>query len=212
MNRFRRTVFAALLAALPAQAFAAPTTYTLDAARSWLYVVVKYDRNAAMAGHDHVLRASSFRGTVTWDPDDVSACKVEIRFPVTALTVDPPGARAREGFEGETSDGDKPKILSNALGRHQLESDRFSDISFQSTRCAASGDTVQVTGNMTIHGVTASVTAPMRITADGASFTAKGSFMSNHATWGLDPFTALLGALRNAPELKFVGDLTGSAS
>lgn len=187
----------------------APRTYTLDPSKSKLYVLVKYDRDATIPGHDHVVAAQTFDGSVTWNPEDPSACDVSISFPVTALAVDPGNARSWANLEGETGEGDKKKIRDNALGKHQLESSKFGKISYQSTECSGSGNSYKVTGNLTIHGVTTPVTTQMNIDA-GDTFSAKGSFETTHSTWGMDPYSALLGALRNAPTLTFTVDVKGS--
>ena len=93
--------------------------------------------------------------------------------------------------------------------KHQLQADMFPQISFQSTSCAVAGDKVEVRGNLSIHGKTKAVSAKMTVTA-GDSFAAKGTFTATHADFGMEPFSALLGALRNAPELKFVVDVKGA--
>ena len=72
---------------------AAPVTYQLGGGGS-LQVLVKYDRNAIIAGHDHVLASSTYSGSVTWDTADPSVCNVKISMPVSSLQVDPPGTRA----------------------------------------------------------------------------------------------------------------------
>ena len=61
-----------------------------------------------------------------------------------------------------------------------------------------------------MHGVGAPVTALMDVKADEAGFKAKGKFEATHSTWGLDPFTALLGSLRNDAGFSFAIDVTGT--
>lgn len=197
-------------AAEPAQEAPAAVTYKLDAPASWLYVLVRYDRNATMAGHDHVVKAVDFDGKVTWNPADPSACAIDISFPVSALQVDPGNARQHVGVEGETAEGDKRKIKANLEGRHQLEADSHPNITYKSTSCAANGDRVDVTGSLNIHGVAKTVKVPMTIAADATSFKANGKFTLKHSDFGFEPFTALLGMLRNAPELEFVVNVKGA--
>jgi polyisoprenoid-binding protein YceI len=187
---------------------AGPRSYTLDPSQSRVFVLVRYDRNATIPGHDHVVAAQTFDGKVTWDPADPSACDVSIAFPVTALAVDPGNARSWAGLEGETGEGDKGKIRDNALGKHQLEASKFPTISYQSTSCTGTGTAFDVTGNLTIHGISKPITTKMTIEA-GDTFSAKGSFETTHATWGMDPYSALLGALKNAPTLAFTVDVKG---
>jgi polyisoprenoid-binding protein YceI len=194
--------------AAPAEEASGPRTYTLDPSQSKLYVLVKYDRNATIPGHDHVVVASTFDGKVTWDPEDPSACDISIEFPVTALTVDPGNSRTWAGLEGETGEGDKGKIRDNLLGKHQLESERFPKISYQSSSCSGSGSSFEVKGELSMHGISKPVTTKMTISA-GDAFAAKGTFTTDHATWGMDPFSALLGALKNDPQLAFTVDVKG---
>lgn len=196
----------------PAEQEAVPTgpvTYVLDGKSSFLGVLVRYDRDALVRGHDHVVAPSSFTGKVTWS-DDLSACDVSIRFPVSKLQVDPAGARERFALDGTTSDGDKKSIKKNLSGKHQLDADVFPEIRFQSSGCVAKGDAVAVSGTLTLHGVGAPVTAMMKVDATPEAFTARGSFEASHATWSMDPFTALLGSLRNDEALAFTIDAMGS--
>ncbi len=194
-----------------APADAPPRTWTLDPGASTLYVLVKYDRNTALSGlgHDHTIAATGWSGTVTWDPDDLSACEVEIRVPVGKLVVDPPGYRARAGLEGETPADDKPKILENMWGRKQLEKDRFPEITFRSTACSGDPARPTVQGKLTLHGVTRQVSLPMAIAVDEERFTAEGSLPITGSSFGFDPFTAALGAVKNQDALRIVIDVTG---
>jgi len=190
-------------------AAAAPTTYALDGGR--LEVLVKYDRDAWIKGHDHVLVSTGFSGTVTWDPEDVSACDVSITLPVQTLTVDPPGARERHGLHGETPDGDKSTIKKNALSKGQLNADNHPNITYTATSCRGQGNSVVVTGKLTIRGTTAPVETTLTVNADGSSFSAKGSFASTHATFGFKPYSAALGAVKNDEKLTFFVDVKGKA-
>ena len=195
--------------AAPELAHAEPTTYALDGGR--LEVLIRYDRSTIGGGHDHVLQSTGFSGTVVWDPDDVSACEVAITLPVQTLQVDPPGARARRGLEGSTSDKNKESIKENALSKGQLNAAAHPNITYQATKCRPAGSSVTVTGNLTIRGTTAPVETTMQVSADGSSFAAKGSFTSTHSTFGFKPYSALLGALRNDEKLTFFVDVKGSA-
>ena len=198
----------------PAAPAPAPTvTYGLTSKANALAVLVKFDRNSLMArlGHDHVVTPTSFTGSVTWNVDDLAQCKVDISFPVTALAVDPSGARARAGLEGETDDGDKEKIKENLSGKAQLDGSSFQSITFTSTGCSGSGTSATVNGTMTIHGVSKAVSAKMTVTADGAALSAKGTFTAKHSDFGFQPFSAVAGALKNDELLTFMIDVQGTA-
>lgn len=192
----------------------APVTYKLDPAKSWLYVVVYNDPSAmgSRFGHDHGIRASTFDGTVVWDTSNAAACKVEISFPVTALTPDPPGMRERAGLnpDGAVGEGSLKTIKDNLQGKSQLEASVFPTISYKATKCEGTTGKVKVTGDLSIHGVSKSVTVTMDVAADGSAFSAAGSFTALHSSFGFKPFSNLAGALRNKDEIKFVVDVKGA--
>lgn len=198
-------------AATPAAPIDHPAVrYTLDAPSSWLYVIVRYDRSATMAGHDHAVRATTFTGSVTWDVDDVSACAVHIEFPVSALHVDTPGLRAKAGLEGDSDPKDYAKIEDNFKSASQLDAAHFATLHFTSTACVATANGAKVTGLLGMHGVEKSVTMNMTIDASDSAFHAKGSLKFKHETFGFAPFTAALGMLRNDDTLELRVDVKGA--
>jgi polyisoprenoid-binding protein YceI len=195
----------------PVEAVAAvPQTYQVDQDQTKLDVLVRYDRNALIAGHDHVVQSSKTSGSLVWDVNDLSVCKINLSFPVDGLVVDPDETRTKYGFEGTTSDGDKRKIRDNMLGKKQIDAVRFPTITFVSQACRRSGEDVMVEGQLTVHGVTKPVTTQMKLTVDDGSFRAQGSFKTTHGDFGLTPYAALLGSLRNADELEFHVDVMGN--
>ena len=199
---------------VPAEEAAGPVTYSLQPSQSALYVLVfnDPDRWTPVAGHDHAITATSFTGTVVWDPDDLSSCKVDIRFPVTALAVDPPGMRERAGLpaDGAIGDGAKKTVIGNMLGKSQLNGSQFPEIAYQSTGCTAKGKTVDVAGTLTVHGVGKAVTVPMTVTADGSTFSAKGSFALSHGDFDMKPFTYGPATPKNQDRLEFHVDVKGT--
>jgi polyisoprenoid-binding protein YceI len=187
------------------------TTYRLDPGSSRIWALLRYDRTTIMKGHDHVVQASTFTGSVVWSPADPSVCSVDISFPVTALTIDPPGARARAGLEKETPEEDLPKIKENMLSKGQLNASSFPQISYKATSCSGTSGSVTLKGNMTLHGVTKPVSITMQVSEDGSSFTAKGSTTISHSMFGFAPFVAPLGVLKNEDNLKLTIDVRGAA-
>jgi len=199
---------------LSSWAAAEPTTYTLDADKSWLYVVVWNDTSAMASGmgHDHGVKATEFTGTVTWDPDDPSACKVSMDVPVSGLRPDPSGMRARAGLDpdGAVRSNSLETIRNNFMGKRQLDAATFGSISYRSTSCTGSQGRYDVVGSLSIHGVSQSVSTKMTIEANGSTFKASGTFESTHTAFGFKPFSNLGGALRNLDRLNFVVDVVGS--
>lgn len=188
-----------------------PRTFTLDPAASWIYVLIfnDWERWTPVTGHDHGVKATTFDGTVVWDVDDASKCAVTIRFPVSALEIDPPGMRerARLPADGAVGDGAKATATGNMRGKSQLDTDVFPEISFRSTSCSGTTGTVQVSGTLTVHGVGKAVTVPMQVEVTDDRFAAKGSFTLTHADFGMKPFTYGPGTPRNLEKLEFHVDV-----
>ena len=196
------------------EAPAGPVSYGLSTRDSWLYVVVfaDPDRWTPITAHDHAVRATDFSGSVTWDESDAAACAIDISFPVTTLAVDPPGMRARAGLDadGAVDDGTKPTIIGNMLGKKNLDGSNHPKISFSARSCDGTSGTVNVTGNLSIRGVSKQITVPMEVAADADGFKAKGTFQLKHADFEMSPFTYGPGTPKNLEKLVFVVDVVGS--
>jgi polyisoprenoid-binding protein YceI len=196
----------------PTPAPAGAKTYTLNAGSSELYAQVFKDASTIAAGlsHDHVVVANSWTGTATWDPANIGACKVSITVPVSGLKNDDPSWRTKVGFTSMLSDSQIEEVKGHMVGSGQLNAASYSTMTFTATACAAAGDKVNVTGNLGIHGVSKSVTLPMKITADASSFSASGVLSINQSDYGITPFSALGGALKNQDSVRIVVKVKGS--
>jgi polyisoprenoid-binding protein YceI len=186
--------------------------YELTPSTTGLLVVVRVARDsfAAEFAQDHVVSATRYSGQFLWDPAHPERCDIEVSVPTSGLRADLPAARVAAGLKPIPSD-DSPQIERNIHGRRQLESDLFPTITFRSTSCAVvEGDQVDVSGDLSVHGVSRPTTARMTIHADRDRFTARGTFTAYHADFGIKPFSGAMGAVRNAEPLEFVLDLSGA--
>ena len=202
--------FVVLGVVVPAPTSAQPVMYTFDASESWLVVKLSKAGLAAALAHDHTVRAAAFSGTVAYDPNDASACTVEITIPVEELVVDALEDRQRLGLEGGPDDKDRAKIRKSMLSKKQLRAEDHPTITYQSTRCEPSGDDLMTTGNLTIRGATKEISAPLRIGVEDGRFTAEGQFTVNHTDFGFKPYSAALGTIKNADPLEFHLSLVAS--
>lgn len=191
---------------------AGPVQYTVDSS-SRLVVLVYKDPDTMGAGlsHDHVVQAKGFTGRVIWDEADPGACQVSFSVPVSQLDVDYPANRVRYGLEGGLSESQRADVRKNMLAKDQLDSARYPKITFESTGCDGTVGLVKVQGTLTIHGTGKAVTAPMTVAIDGDTFTASGSFGARHSDFGMAPFTAMFGQLKNKDPLSFQLNVTATA-
>lgn len=192
----------------------APTvTYTLDGAKGTVFVMVLKDESTVLSGlsHNHVIQAKGWSGTATWNVDDPGACAVELTVPVDQLDVDPQWLRDRVGYTQKLKDSDRETIRKNMLAADQLDAARHSTIRFVATRCQGAAGAYKVTGDLTLRGRTAPVTALMKVEADGQAFSASGRLETTHTAFGFQPYAAPFGALKNRDELQFVIQVEGRA-
>ena len=190
----------------------APVTYSLQASSS-LYVQVWKDPTtvASDLSHDHVIRSTQHKGTIVWDPANPAACKFNITVPVAGLDVDPPDLRKAVGLEGELDTSQRGDVKKNMLSSDQLDGSKYANITFESTGCSGSGTSITVNGKMTIHGVSKAVSTTLSLGTDGKTLKAKGKLPIKATDYGFDPFSALLGALKNKNDMTIHVALEGKA-
>ncbi len=192
---------------------ASPMNYRVNGSQGMTYIVVNKDPSTLAAGlsHDHAIRAKGLSGSFTWNAADPSTCRLKVLLPVNQLEVDAPATRAQAGIEGTLSDGERASVKKNMLAKGQLNANNFPTITFQSDGCSLDGDAFAVQGDLTIRGKTKRVILRGSLSADDAAFRLAGSVQIKATDFGFEPYTALLGQLKNKNEMKLVVDLRGSA-
>ena len=189
------------------------TSYTLNESDSKLFVQVFKKRGGAASAlaHDHVILATGWTGSVTWDPDNVGSCSVTISLPVSGLAPDTDTMRNLVGYSSRLSATNQAKVKGNIMSLTQLAVEHFPTITYASSSCTGSGSAISVTGSLSIRGASKAITVPMDIQADASSFSAQGAFTATHEDFGFAPYSAMGGALRNETEMRFTVDVKGSA-
>jgi len=128
----------ALALALPALALAEPVTYKVDADHSGVNFTIRhFVSNVPGLFKDYT-------GTIVYDKDKPAASKVE--FTIQATSID-------------TGNADRDKHLRSA---DFFDVEKFPTLTFTSTEVKAQDkDTLEVTGDLTMHGVTKRITIPV---------------------------------------------------
>jgi polyisoprenoid-binding protein YceI len=170
------------------------------------------DTVASNLSHDHVIVATGWSGTVHWDPSDPAACRIDIKVPVSGLVNDEEAMRKRVGYDTVLDAGQRGEVKDNMLAAGQLDAKSFPSITFTSTRCEPAGDKVKIAGNLSIHGVAKAIAPLFSLSADGHELSASGGFSAKATDFGFQPYSALLGALKNKNEMRFTVVAKASAS
>jgi polyisoprenoid-binding protein YceI len=205
----RRPAITALALALVLAAPAvrsAPRRYVLDPAQSRVEIHVGKTGLFGFAGHEHEVVAGAFRGSATFDPEQVAASMVDLTFDAAALRVTGQGEPA----------GDAPKVQAAMLGPECLDAARFPTIHFVSTGVAdagAAGDGARaflLRGELTLHGVTRPLAVRIAVTETGDRLQATGRTTLRQTDFGITPISKA-GVVKVKDELTIVWRLAGAA-
>jgi len=219
-------VVALALAALPGAA----GSFVVVPEESDLVVVTHKDGFAAKLAHDHTIAASAYDARLEFDPGNPSASRFELTVPVHELTVDDPVVQARisprleqlavrVGPFPEVTEKDRAAIRAAMLGPRQLDAERHATITATADvsrrRAAVSGEAdrfpylvdlrVEILGRV----VERQATARYEYRAGRLEVEAYASF--EFTDFGIKPYSAFLGAVRNRNEFHVYVSLTAVA-
>lgn len=142
---------------------------------------------AAKAGHDLVLEATSWDGTVEIDDGNASV----------TLNVDPGSIEVESGSGGAKPLGDKDKRdIKKSMAEKVLGS---SQISFKSKECKVDDSSMNVHGDLSVAGGSNSINVPLTVNDDG---TVRGTVKLSQSDFGIKQFKALMGALKVADQVE----------
>jgi len=173
---------------------------------SELRILAYRDGPLARLGHNHVISTTQISGRVAWT-DEISQSYVELSVPVASFEIDRPDLRAEEGdeFPGEIPEQDIAGTRANMLGDKLLDAESYPKIRLFSRRVRGSLDALIVDAEVVIRDQPTAVSFPLSARWEGERLIASGEVSLKQTSLGLEPFSALLGALtvRDEIDLKF---------
>jgi polyisoprenoid-binding protein YceI len=148
------------------------------------------------AGHRHEVVAR-VEGTVVSDAVDLARSSVSLSFDAKAIEVVP--------SEDEPAK-DIPAVQSKMAGPDVLDVSRFPSITFRSRSVSGKEVSpgvydVQVQGDLTLRGVSRSLTLPMRVEVSADRLTATGKTVLRHTEFGMKPVSAGAGTVKVKNEI-----------
>ncbi|KUL43781.1 YceI family protein [Streptomyces regalis] len=152
------------------------------------------------AGRDLVIEATGWSGEAVVFADDPGRSSVAVTVETGSLTV-------REGTGGlkPLTDADKAEIKRTLEREALLHTAEHPTITFRSTRITGTLESFEITGELTIKGRTHPVTVHGGSDGDGM---VRGSATVTQSTFGIKPYTAFLGALKLADDVRFEYEVT----
>jgi len=195
MTRSPRTVSCAIVAA--ATALGGPATAAdrrIDVERSTLTVHVFKSGLFSAFADNHVIRAPLADGRLS----EEGTLSVEIAVRTAQMTVLDPSLSADKRAEVQT----------RMQGPEVLDSARYPEIRFASTRIEPAGATEwRVTGDLSLHGVTHSVTFP--VARRDAHY--RGVVSIRQREFGIQPISIAGGTVKVKDELRIEFDIVAEA-
>ncbi|MDP2339772.1 MAG: YceI family protein [Deltaproteobacteria bacterium] len=186
----------------PVTPAAGPRTFAIDAKKSSVVIQVFKDGAAAALAHDHVVEARDLSGTIVGDGVDATTAKVEVTAQTASFINDDTKMRTKYGLDGEISEKDRKAVEENMKSKDQLDIKGFPTVKFSSTSVTKAADgKLTLNGKLTLHGVTKDVTMPVDVKMAPDSLSGTATFRAKTSDYGIKPYSALLGAVKNKDEI-----------
>lgn len=169
----------------------------LDPTRSRAFVEVgKAGALSFAAGHSHRIEAP-IRGTLSVDPEHPEQAVARFEIRATDLTV------MKDGEPPQ----DVPKVQETMAGERVLDVARYPTVSFQSRTVDLRhrrGGVLEltITGDLTLHGTTRSISVPVHAEIASDTVTARGTFLVKQTDYGMTPVKVAGGMVAVKDEMK----------
>lgn len=174
-------------------------TYRLGPATCRLLIKTGRAGLGRRAGHDLTIEATRWSGEAVVAIGDPGGSSVRVSVETGSLEV-----REATGGLKPLTDADRAEIKRTLEGKALLNTAEHPTIIFRSTSVAGTPQAFEITGDLTIKGRTHPVT--VRGKGNGGSLL-RGWATVTQSAWGIKPYTAFLGALRLADEVRVEFDV-----
>ena len=180
----------------PTQPVSGATYYEVSPGESTLDILVYRAGALARLGHNHVMSARNLQGRI-WTHTAPAQSGFDVSFPVAQIVVDDPEARRAAGseFPPDISQSDRDGTRKNMLREEVLDAGNFPRITLKSLRFTGPVQKPQITARVTIRDVSREVPLAPTVKIEGSRLTVAGELDLLQSDFGIEPFTAALGAL-----------------
>jgi polyisoprenoid-binding protein YceI len=176
--------------------------FRLDPSQSTFVAHANRAGLAWFKGHSHRLAIKDFEG--------------EASLSLDALTPASLTMTARSASIEETDpffNADQKKTINEEVNDLVLETAKYPEITFRSTEVKGAMKNgafeVDITGDLTLQGVTKRITIPATVTVNDDTIRAKGEFRINRKKWGVNATEAFHGLVRVRHTIIFEFDIIG---
>ncbi|MEO8467388.1 MAG: YceI family protein [Gammaproteobacteria bacterium] len=183
----------------------ADKVFAIDGAASDVHWLVFKSGALARLGHNHVIAVPNLTGSVTVAAQDLSASHFEFVMRVADLVIDDAQLRSGLGddFASVPTAKDVEGTRHNMLTDRVLDGDKFPTIRVTGVGPLGAAGAQTLKLKIELLGRTVDLTVPTSLTVTDDHVEASGTFDLNHADLGMQPFTALMGALSVGEKMSF---------
>src|SRR5262245_28729819 len=177
--------------------------YTLDAQASTFTAKVLVGGVLSMFGHDHLVAMLDFTGEAQFDPETLSGASLKMSI------------RAGSIVEiGKDFNDEDRKAITQEIHEKALEVSKYGEILFQSTGLTVlfrreNEYSIELRGELTLHGITRKVTIPTLLRLEGDRLTASGQFSIRHSDYGIERLSAAGGMVKAQDDIVLSFTLVG---
>ncbi len=167
------------------------TEYRVIPAESRFQVEVSKAGLLAVLAHDHVIGIRGYSGRVVLSPRGIADSGMELRIDTRSLVV----------LDEKPSAADRAKIT-RSMHEEVLESARYPEAIFRSTGVAGMTEgrdgeiRFQLTGDLTLHGVTRAIVLPVTLRRLPGELRATGRYVLKQTDFGIRPYSTAGGAIK----------------
>lgn len=187
---------------------AGPTKkFQIDSSASKLEVRVFKEGFLSAFGHNHEIAATRFSGVAEIDSQHLENSSVELAVDAASLKVRDQGI----------SEKDRQGIQQDMLSVKVLDVQRHPTITFRSTGVSRveknnNAITVELSGDLTLHGVTRRHTVRLSLVLGKNELRASGSTHLKQTDYGITPIKVALGGVKVKDQVRISFELTGRAA
>jgi len=177
--------------------------FSLDASQSKFIAHAMAGGLLWFKGHEHLVAVRKFSGEAQLTPDQINPASLEITAKTDSMV--------------ETSSvftDQQKQIIDKELREIVLQPNQYPEIVFRSTevsgkKLSADQYDLNISGNLTLHGVTRRITIPTKVTLAGRDLRAVGEFSIDRSDFNVKATSAVHGLVRVRDKIKFTFDIVG---
>jgi hypothetical protein len=139
----------------------------------------------------------------------IASLRIEVQ--AGSLMADEPAIREKCGLTTPISGKDQQKMRSTLESPAQMDIKKYPTVRFEATSAERQSDRRYIIiGDLTVRDVTRSVTFPAVVEEEGGDLRGRATIGLRQSDFGIKPYNAILGAIRNRDEAVLYLDIVAT--